>query len=90
MHGAPVDREQHVAGDRLVARFGVRQGAVGAGRDDRGEARRFGAEPAHAQLQGDRDVALGAPHQPVFEDGAQRLVGELARGADRARSLPRP
>ena len=51
-----------------------------ARRDDRPEARRFGTEPAHPQLELDRNVALGAPGQPRFEHAAQRLVGELGRG----------
>jgi hypothetical protein len=39
----------------------------------------LGAEAAHAQLQLDRDVALGAPDDAVLSDAQQRLVGELAR-----------
>ena len=77
MPRTPVDREQHVARDLLRARLGVRQCAVGAGGDDRGKARRLGAEPAHAQLELDRDVALGAPDDAVFHDALQRLIGEL-------------
>ena len=50
--------------------------------DDRRKARRLRAESAHAQLELDRDLALGAAREAVFENGAQRLVGELARGAD--------
>ena len=36
-------------------------------------------EAAHAQLEVDRDVALGAPDEAAFEHAPQRLVGELRR-----------
>ncbi len=49
------------------AGLGVRQRAVRAGGDDRGEARALGAETAHAQLQLDRDLALGAADDAGFE-----------------------
>src|SRR5262249_6524266 len=65
--GSPVDREQHVAGNRLLAWSGVRQSGVRAGGDDRGEAWSLGAEPAHAQLQLDRHLALGSSNDTAFE-----------------------
>jgi hypothetical protein len=64
----------------------VRQRTVRARCDDRGEARGLGAEAAHPQLQLDRDIALAATDETIFEHTSQRLVGELARGAD-ARGL---
>ena len=79
---APVDRDQHVLTDLACARRGVRQGAVRAGGDDRGKARALGAEAAHAQLQLDRDVALGATDETGFERFPQGLVGQPGRGAD--------
>ncbi len=48
--------------------------------DDRSEARRFSAQPSHAQLELDRHVALAAPGEPRFEHATQRLVGELGSG----------
>ena len=66
----------------------MRQRAVRARGDDRGEARRLGAETPHRELQLDRHVALAATDEPSFEDPAQRLVGELAGGTD-ARDLAR-
>ncbi len=79
---APVDRQQRVLADLPRARLGVRQRAVRAGGDDRGEACARGAEAAHAQLQLDRHVALAAADDAGFERFPQRLVGQPAGGAD--------
>ncbi len=54
-----------------------------AARHDRREARRLRAEAAHAQLELDRHLALGAPHDARFEHARERLVGERCRGPDR-------
>ena len=85
MQRAPVDRDEHVRADLDFARLGVRQRAVGAGGDDRGEARALGAETAHAQLQLDRDVALGAADEAGFEHS--RSASSASRLAARMRSI---
>ena len=53
-----------------------------AGRDDRRERRRLGPAPAHRRLEVERDVALGAAHQPALEDLLERRVRERGGGAD--------
>jgi hypothetical protein len=71
----------------------VGQRPVRARSHDRREAWGLRAEPAHPQLQLDRDVALAAPNEAVFQHASQRLVGELAGSTDvgdLARFLDRP
>src|SRR2546430_3351467 len=53
--GSPVDRDQDVAADLLIAWRGVRKRAVRAGGDDRLEARALRPELAHAQVELGRD-----------------------------------
>src|SRR5271155_1495521 len=79
--GAPVDRQQHVARDRHRTRLGMGQRGVSTGRHDRGKARGLCAQPAHEELQLDRDIALAAPDHAGFKDAPQRLVSERGGGA---------
>ena len=82
MQCAPVDRDKHVARDRLIARLGVRQRTVRAGSDDRLKARPFGTELAHPMHELNRDLTLAAAHETAFEQPRQRLVSKLRRGTD--------
>src|SRR5690242_10698536 len=96
MLGAPVDRDEDVAGDRSIARLGMRERAVLGGGDDRGEARLFRTQLAHALLERDRHLMLCAARETAFQRRTERLVGErggsgqqgdLARLLDGTQSL---
>src|SRR5207245_1159735 len=52
-----------------------------SGGDDRRDARRVGPEPAHAQLDLERDIALASPDECAVEHRPHCLIGELARSA---------
>ena len=53
---------------------------MGAGSDDRVKTGLLCSEHAHLLLELERDPALGAPHEPAFEQSHERCIGEL-RGA---------
>ena len=58
--------------------------------DDRLEARALRSEAAHAELQLERHLPLGASHDPGFQDLAQGLVGEPGRLEDAGQLAARP
>src|SRR3954468_17992778 len=64
---APVDRHEHVGRDRLSPWLRVGQRAVRAGRHDRLERDRLGAEQADLVLEVDGHVVLGPAGEPALE-----------------------
>ena len=77
----------------------MRQRPVPAPGDDRGKAHIFGPERSDSLLELERDVTLGAPHEPALEHPPQRVVGDrrgaphrvdLGRLLDRAQPFDQP
>ncbi len=60
----------------------MRQRAVGAGGDDRVEARSLRSQLAHRRLQREDRLALGAPDESLRQQPLERFVGDRARRPD--------
>ena len=86
--GAPVDHHERSGADLDVAGLGMRQGAVGAGGDDRLEARPLRSGQAHLDLERQGDFPLGLPDQTGADHPLERAIRQRGRGSH-ARDLLR-